>query len=101
MFILWSIVRLCLVLCLDLSLYLLCLSKVLFCGNAGKRITKVSKFASSSGVENDPLLSKVTNMKHLGIINKILAIQASISPITKFVSAFLLSILALNCVISK
>lgn len=69
--------------------------------NSGKRLTKVSKFTTSSGIDNDPLLSKVTNMKHLGVVNKILAVQASISPITKFMSTFLLSILALNCVISK
>lgn len=64
-------------------------------------MTKVSKFASNSGIDNDPLLSKVTNMKQLSIVNKILAIQASISPITKFLASFFLSILALGCVISK
>lgn len=49
----------------------------------------MSKFTSENIIQ-DPLISKITNIKQLNIANKLLNIQASITPITKLMASYLL-----------
>lgn len=61
------------------------------------KANKVSKFTRETAFE-DPLIGKISGIKQLDIVNKMLSIQASISPITKLMSAYFLLVVILSCV---